>query len=58
LDSENCGTNLSHAVVAVGYGKSDGKEYYIVRNSWGVGWGEEGYVRIKTALHSDGICGI
>jgi len=59
FDSEDCGTNLSHAVNIVGYGtdKDSGKVYYIVRNSWGTTWGEEGYIRIA-AVDGDGICGI
>jgi C1A family cysteine protease len=40
LDSEKCGTDLSHAVVAIGYGIEKGKPYYIVRNSWGASWGD------------------
>jgi len=58
LDSESCGTDLNHAVAAVGYGSEGGKEYYIVRNSWGASWGEDGYIRIARKHDSKGICGI
>ena len=56
LNSPLCGTNLDHAITAVGY--SDG--YYIVRNSWAADWGEQGYVRIgdKEGLLGAGVCGI
>jgi cathepsin L len=51
--------DLDHAVQAVGYGTENGKDYWIVRNSWGSGWGERGFIRLLK--HSDGDmkwCGI
>lgn len=60
LNDESCGTNLDHGVVAVGYGSENGQEYFIVRNSWGSGWGDSGYIKIANdgKQGSPGICGI
>jgi KDEL-tailed cysteine endopeptidase len=58
LNSKNCGTDLDHGVIAVGYGVDSAKgEYYIVRNSWGASWGLKGYVNIAV-VDGQGICGI
>lgn len=44
----------------VGYGTTlDGTKYWIVRNSWGVEWGEKGYVRMEREIKKKyGLCGI
>ena len=55
---DHCPTRIDHAIVAVGYGVEDGVQYYIVRNSWGTSWGEDGYVRIATDGGKKGVCGI
>ncbi|KAL1821603.1 hypothetical protein ACET3Z_016472 [Daucus carota] len=55
-----CGTELDHAATAVGYGTdTDGTKYWLVKNSWGTTWGEEGYMRIQRGVAAkEGLCGI
>ncbi|KAI3414815.1 uncharacterized protein J3R85_015855, partial [Psidium guajava] len=55
-----CGANLNHAVVIVGYGTTaDGVDYWLIKNSWGVMWGEEGYMRIlRNSGIQGGLCGL
>ncbi|KAG8057762.1 hypothetical protein GUJ93_ZPchr0002g26629 [Zizania palustris] len=59
-----CGTQLNHGVTVVGYGQepaaAGGDRYWIVKNSWGKGWGDDGYIRMKkdVAGKPEGLCGI
>jgi len=42
---KSCGTSVNHAVQAVGVDTATGG-YWKVRNSWGTGWGESGFIRL------------
>ncbi|CAN4084163.1 unnamed protein product [Withania somnifera] len=56
----SCYPRMNHAVTVIGYGTSDdGVKYWLVKNSWGTDWGEQGYIRIARDVGVDGgQCGI
>lgn len=66
MDATACGAapgSIDHAVLVVGYGSGSEAEYknsnssafWIVRNSWGPSWGEQGYIRLAYGENSCNI---
>jgi len=53
---KDCGTNLDHCVQITGYGtSSDGTPFWWIRNSWGVSWGQAGYLQVE---RNKDLCGV
>lgn len=63
-NNPHCGTNLNHYMLAIGYGATEDpdsvKNYFLLKNSWGSHWGEEGYIRIANVGGTSdiGLCGV
>ncbi|NXD17628.1 CATS protein, partial [Nothocercus nigrocapillus] len=55
-DDPRCTQEVNHGVLVIGYGTLDGKDYWLVKNSWGVHFGDAGYIRM--ARNHRNHCGI
>lgn len=57
---DECPANLNHDVTIIGYGtESDGSDYWLIKNSWGTSWGENGYMKIARGIEPpEGMCGL
>lgn len=52
--------DVNHAVTLVGYQMPSDKEkgWYVIKNSWGASWGEEGFIRVEMTKNEDELCGM
>lgn len=59
-NGNNCSeSKISHFVTVVGYGTQGGYNYWLIENSWGSGWGENGYVRLYRSVGTSSYpCGV
>ncbi|XP_061391827.1 procathepsin L-like [Musca vetustissima] len=56
-DDNQCNQGeVNHSVVVVGYGTENGRDYWIVKNSYSANWGENGFFRLPRNENS--FCGI
>ena len=55
-DTTGC-TSLDHSISIAGYGTdaATGKDYWVIRNSWGTYWGEQGWARVVRGTNNLGI---
>ncbi len=50
---------MDHALVAVGYGTTpEGRQYWILKNSWGAAWGDAGFMYVPRNTGGKGACGL
>jgi len=54
LTANQCTTNIDHAIQLTGYSPNQGG-YWIVRNSWGRNWGENGFIYLQYGRDTCGI---
>ncbi|XP_062715733.1 procathepsin L-like [Aedes albopictus] len=49
-------TKVTHGMLVVGFGTENGTDYWLIKNSYGASWGEQGYLRL--ARNKNNHCGV
>ena len=55
IKASHCGKEIDHAVTVVGFGIEGTTRFWIVKNSWGKHWGEDGYFKLERDKNACGI---
>jgi len=55
FSEDNPNPEINHEISLVGWGTENGTSYWLLRNSWGSYWGENGYMRIVMGKDMDSI---
>ena len=53
FDTCDSSQTVNHAVAVIGWGRQNGQDYWLIKNSWGEDYGDEGYIKVKR-----GTCGL
>lgn len=53
--TSGCTDEIDHSVLLVGAGSDNGKNYWLVKNSWGTGWGLKGYFKVARGKNACGV---
>jgi hypothetical protein len=57
LENDYKEVGVKNPPAAVGYGALNGQDYFLVKNSWGASWGEQGFFRINVTRQDAGLLG-
>lgn len=56
LNTCGASSSIDHGVTLVGAYQDDKVNYWTIKNSWGTGWGENGYIRLDRSVSNGNLC--